>query len=186
MSPWRSPSSRPSPRSPSSTVPLPRQMTTRGRPANECDDRSLHHRGHLRRFLLLPGRHGGPAALSRFAHAPARPDQGGQSRSWPDRARPHSAGRRLAGRAEARRDLGARPAGQRHDGAVHRPGVAAIAAMSVLQTLDAGVVVLVLATAAWTIIARGSFAAVVAYVAYGLLVSLVWVRLFAVDVALTE
>jgi multisubunit Na+/H+ antiporter MnhB subunit len=58
--------------------------------------------------------------------------------------------------------------------------------MSVLQTLDAGVVVLVLATAAWTIIARGSFAAVVAYVAYGLLVSLVWVRLFAVDVALTE
>ena len=43
-----------------------------------------------------------------------------------------------------------------------------------------------LATAAWTIAARGSFAAVVAYVAYGLLVSLVWVRLFAVDVALTE
>jgi len=58
--------------------------------------------------------------------------------------------------------------------------------MSVVQALDAGVVALVLAVAGYTIVARASFAAVVAYVAYGLLVSLVWVRLFAVDVALTE
>ena len=38
----------------------------------------------------------------------------------------------------------------------------------------------------WTIAAREAFAAAVGYVAYGLLLSIVWVRLFAVDVALTE
>jgi multisubunit Na+/H+ antiporter MnhB subunit len=58
--------------------------------------------------------------------------------------------------------------------------------MSVLQALDIGLSGLVLAVAAWTIFAREAFAAVVAFVAYGLLLSLVWVRLFAVDVALTE
>ncbi len=46
--------------------------------------------------------------------------------------------------------------------------------------------VLVLAVALWTIVARGTFAAVVGFVAYGLLLGLVWVRLAAVDVALTE
>lgn len=58
--------------------------------------------------------------------------------------------------------------------------------MSVLQALDIGLSALVLAVAIWTIAAREAFAAVVGYVAYGLLLSLVWVRLFAVDVALTE
>ncbi|VTZ23418.1 Domain related to MnhB subunit of Na+/H+ antiporter [Methylocella tundrae] len=58
--------------------------------------------------------------------------------------------------------------------------------MSVLQALDVGLGGLVLAVAAWTILAREAFAAVVGYVAYGLLLSIVWVRLFAVDVALTE
>jgi multisubunit Na+/H+ antiporter MnhB subunit len=58
--------------------------------------------------------------------------------------------------------------------------------MTVLEALDIGLAALVLAVAIWTIAARGLFAAVVAYVAYGLLLSLVWVRLFAVDVALTE
>ena len=58
--------------------------------------------------------------------------------------------------------------------------------MSVLQGLDIGLAVLVLAVAGWTIVAREAFASVVGYVAYGLLLSLVWVRLFAVDVALTE
>ena len=56
----------------------------------------------------------------------------------------------------------------------------------VLQGLDIGLAVLVLAVAGWTIVAREAFASVVGYVAYGLLLSLVWVRLFAVDVALTE
>ena len=52
--------------------------------------------------------------------------------------------------------------------------------------LDAGLAVLVLAVAVWTIAARAAFAAVVGFVAYGLLLALVWVRLAAVDVALTE
>jgi uncharacterized MnhB-related membrane protein len=58
--------------------------------------------------------------------------------------------------------------------------------MSVLQALDIGLSALVLAVAVWTIAAREALAAVVGYVAYGLLLSLVWIRLFAVDVALTE
>lgn len=58
--------------------------------------------------------------------------------------------------------------------------------MSVIQALDIGLAVLVLAVAGWTVAAREAFASVVGYVAYGLLLSLVWVRLFAVDVALTE
>ena len=58
--------------------------------------------------------------------------------------------------------------------------------MSVLQALDIGLAVLVFAVAAWTIFAPGTFAATVGYVVYGLLLSLVWIRLFAVDVALTE
>ena len=58
--------------------------------------------------------------------------------------------------------------------------------MSVLQALDTGLALLVFAVAAWTIFAPGAFAATVGYVVYGLLLSLVWIRLFAVDVALTE
>lgn len=58
--------------------------------------------------------------------------------------------------------------------------------MTVIEALDIGLAALVLAVAVWTIAARELFDAVVGYVAYGLLLSLVWVRLFAVDVALTE
>jgi multisubunit Na+/H+ antiporter MnhB subunit len=58
--------------------------------------------------------------------------------------------------------------------------------VSVLQAVDIGLAFLVFAVAAWTIFARGAFAATVGYVVYGLLLSLVWIRLFAVDVALTE
>jgi multisubunit Na+/H+ antiporter MnhB subunit len=58
--------------------------------------------------------------------------------------------------------------------------------MSVLQVLDIGLAILVLAVAAWTIFTREIFGAVVGYVAYGLLLSIVWIRLFAPDVALTE
>ena len=45
---------------------------------------------------------------------------------------------------------------------------------------------LVLGLAIWTIVARDTFAAVVGFVAYGLLLTLVWVRLRGIDVALTE
>jgi multisubunit Na+/H+ antiporter MnhB subunit len=58
--------------------------------------------------------------------------------------------------------------------------------MSLLGALDLGLALLVFAVAAWTIFAPGAFAATVGYVVYGLLLSLVWIRLFAVDVALTE
>ena len=46
--------------------------------------------------------------------------------------------------------------------------------------------VLVLALAVWTVVARDTFTAVVGFVAYGLLLALVWVQLHGVDVALTE
>jgi multisubunit Na+/H+ antiporter MnhB subunit len=51
---------------------------------------------------------------------------------------------------------------------------------------DTGLAVLVVGVAAWTIAARDAFAAVIGFVAYGLLLALVWVRLAAPDVALTE
>jgi multisubunit Na+/H+ antiporter MnhC subunit/uncharacterized MnhB-related membrane protein len=51
---------------------------------------------------------------------------------------------------------------------------------------DTGLAVLVLGVAVWTIAARDTFAAVVGFVAFGLLLALVWVGLAAPDVALTE
>jgi multisubunit Na+/H+ antiporter MnhB subunit len=58
--------------------------------------------------------------------------------------------------------------------------------MTLIEVLDIALAALVLGVAVWTIAARELFAAAVGYVAYGLLLSLVWVRLFALDVALTE
>jgi len=52
--------------------------------------------------------------------------------------------------------------------------------------LDAVVAALLVAVATGAIAARTAFAAVVAFVAYGLVLALAWVRLAAVDVALTE
>jgi len=52
--------------------------------------------------------------------------------------------------------------------------------------LDVGLALLVVAIAVWTIAAGSAFAAVVGFVAFGLLLALAWVRLAAVDVALTE
>ena len=48
------------------------------------------------------------------------------------------------------------------------------------------VALLLLALAVWTVTARDAFVAVAGFVAYGLLLSLVWVRLYGIDVALTE
>ena len=58
--------------------------------------------------------------------------------------------------------------------------------MSALSILDAGLVLLVLAVAVWTIAARETFPAIAGFVSYGLLLAIVWVRLSSVDVALTE
>ena len=58
--------------------------------------------------------------------------------------------------------------------------------MTAALVLDFLLVVMVLACAAWTLLARESFVAVVAFAAFGLLLALAWVRLDAIDVALTE
>ena len=58
--------------------------------------------------------------------------------------------------------------------------------MTLLDALDLGLAVIVLGVAAWTVFVREAFSAVVGYVAYGLLLAIVWVRLHAPDVALTE
>jgi multisubunit Na+/H+ antiporter MnhB subunit len=56
-----------------------------------------------------------------------------------------------------------------------------------VTALVSGVVVLLLLwLAVWTAIARDAFVAVAGFVVYGLLLSLVWVRLSGIDVALTE
>jgi multisubunit Na+/H+ antiporter MnhB subunit len=48
------------------------------------------------------------------------------------------------------------------------------------------VVLLLLALAVWAVQVRDAFLAIAGFVAYGLLLSLVWVRLYGIDVALTE
>jgi multisubunit Na+/H+ antiporter MnhB subunit len=58
--------------------------------------------------------------------------------------------------------------------------------MSLAFLLDASLTALTLAVAAYAIFARESFTAVVAFISFGLLLALIWVRLSAVDVALTE
>ena len=55
-----------------------------------------------------------------------------------------------------------------------------------IETLNTGLAVLILALAFWTVVARDTFSAVVGFVAYGLLLALVWVQLHGIDVALTE
>ena len=51
---------------------------------------------------------------------------------------------------------------------------------------DIALVILLLGIAGWSIVAREAFSAIVVFMVYGLLLSLAWVRLAAVDVALTE
>ncbi len=55
-----------------------------------------------------------------------------------------------------------------------------------MLALDLTLAALVVVLALWTVVARQTFSAVVGFVAYGLVLALVWVRLQAVDVALTE
>jgi multisubunit Na+/H+ antiporter MnhB subunit len=55
-----------------------------------------------------------------------------------------------------------------------------------INVLNLMLVALILLLAAETVFARGAFAAVAGFVAYGLLLTLVWLRLQSVDVALTE
>lgn len=54
------------------------------------------------------------------------------------------------------------------------------------QGFDLALAVLLLGVGAWSVLARNMMSAVIVFIAYGLLLSLAWVRLFAVDVSLTE
>jgi multisubunit Na+/H+ antiporter MnhB subunit len=60
------------------------------------------------------------------------------------------------------------------------------AGLSAGIAVDIGLAALVAAMALWTITVRDAYAAVIGFIGYGLLLALVWVRLDAVDVALTE
>ncbi len=55
-----------------------------------------------------------------------------------------------------------------------------------IDLLNIGLVALILGLAVWAIVAREDFAAVVGFIAYGLLLTLAWVQLHGIDVALTE
>jgi multisubunit Na+/H+ antiporter MnhB subunit len=55
-----------------------------------------------------------------------------------------------------------------------------------MLAFDIGLAALLLLVAAWAVLVRDTFSAVIGFVVYGLLLGLVWVRLSAVDVALTE
>ncbi len=52
--------------------------------------------------------------------------------------------------------------------------------------LDLLLAALMLGLAGWTVLGRDMFAAIAAFIAYGLLLGIVWVRVGALDVALTE
>jgi len=55
-----------------------------------------------------------------------------------------------------------------------------------IEVLNVALVALVIGLAVWTVVARDAYAAVIGFVAYGLLLTLVWVQLRGIDVALTE
>ncbi|CAB3767192.1 hydrogenase subunit MbhD domain-containing protein [Paraburkholderia humisilvae] len=52
--------------------------------------------------------------------------------------------------------------------------------------ISVGIAILLLALALWTVVVRDTFAAVAGFIPYGLLLTLAWLVLAAVDVALTE
>ena len=54
------------------------------------------------------------------------------------------------------------------------------------ELLTGGIAALIVALAIWTIVARDTLAAVIGFATYGLVLTLAWVRLHGVDVALTE
>jgi uncharacterized MnhB-related membrane protein len=58
--------------------------------------------------------------------------------------------------------------------------------MTLAEGFDALLALLLIGVAVWTVAARGGLAAVVGFVAFGLLLGIAWVRLGATDVALTE
>lgn len=58
--------------------------------------------------------------------------------------------------------------------------------MSAASAIDVGLGVLVVLLAGWSVLAREAFGAIVGFIACGLILALVWMRLAAPDVAMTE
>jgi multisubunit Na+/H+ antiporter MnhB subunit len=56
----------------------------------------------------------------------------------------------------------------------------------VIDILNIGLAALIVGLAVWTIVARDAYFAVIGFITYGLLLTLVWVQLHGIDVALTE
>ncbi|TCM16017.1 multisubunit sodium/proton antiporter MrpB subunit [Novosphingobium sp. PhB165] len=52
--------------------------------------------------------------------------------------------------------------------------------------LDSAALILLIGLAAWVVLGRNTFAAVAGFIAYGMLLGLVWVELQGIDVAMTE
>ncbi len=55
-----------------------------------------------------------------------------------------------------------------------------------IEILNIGLVILIIGLAGWILFANETFSAVVAFIVYGLLLTLVWAQLNGIDVALTE
>ncbi|MEX3921960.1 hydrogenase subunit MbhD domain-containing protein, partial [Paraburkholderia sp. BR10872] len=55
-----------------------------------------------------------------------------------------------------------------------------------IAAISVGIGILLLGLALWTVVVRDTFAAVAGFIPYGLLLTLAWLVLRAVDVALTE
>src|SRR5262249_55143254 len=157
----------------------------RVRGSEPCPRHRDDHR-HLRRCVLLPRRHGRSAPLPGHAHPPPRPHESRQPGTRPGGARSAASHAGAGQRAQAGLRVAARHARQRHDLPAHctRRAAGRAVRLTMLHALDVLVVLLVLPLAVRTIAARGPFAAVVSFMAYGLLLTLAWMRLAAPDVAL--
>ena len=58
--------------------------------------------------------------------------------------------------------------------------------MTIPLAFDIGLAGLILVIGSWTVFARETLAAIIGFVSYGLLLAIIWIRLSAPDVALTE
>src|SRR5262245_4844428 len=154
---------------------------------HERHDRGPDRGGRLHGGALLPRGHRRPPSFPRHAHPPPAAHKSIQPRPRPGGTRSVAARGGTGRRPQAGRCLVDRPSEQRHRVPAHRPGRAARGAASMIlgPPLDVALAVLVLPLAVWTIAARETFVAVISFIAYGLLLTLVWVRLAAPDVALT-
>src|SRR6476620_11336221 len=159
-----------------------------GRRTHEIRHLYFYCRHGVFRRGLFYGRHRRLAALSGYADASPRLDQGRQPRPWIDCFRAVAAGPRIARRTQVAQHLGAGPVVRCDRVSAYCPSDATIRTpdMTYDVLFDLGLAGVLIAIAAGAIFARGAFVSLVLFMVYGLLLAIVWVRLSAVDVALTE